>query len=322
MPAAPARSISSRQVTAVAIIALLAAVILFGQNSDSTQWAIVMANSAHGPVSALIAAVVFQLLTLSTSMTLTRRWAIAIVATTLLGILIEIIQGFIGRDAEVIDACNDLLGALLGAGLAVLAVGAAKDRRLRVVSSALAFIAGVLIAVPVVHMAAAYIARDMRFPVLMDANRPLGDFFVTSFWLHATREILPADANPIEPGERGLWERDAERLAWSVAVTEVPADWRRWNTLVVELFNPAPVGKPMQLRIFDDRSDGLATRDGYIDLITLPPRRRIRWTVSLHDIATAPADRRIDLSRVRGLLLTSSADERSPDLYVLNMRLE
>jgi len=322
MPAVPARSISSRQVTAVVIITVLASVILFGPKTNGSQWAIVMANSAHGPVSALIAAVVFQLLTLSTSMSLTRRWAIAIIVTTLLGILIEVIQGIIGRDAEVMDACNDLLGALLGAGLAVLAVGAAEDRSLRVVSSALAFFAGVLIAAPVAHMAAAYVARDMRFPVLMDANRSLGDFFVTSYWLHATHEILPADANPIEPGELGLRERDAERLAWSVSVTEVPADWRRWNTLVVELFNAAPTAKPMQLRVYDHRSDGLAMKHGYIDLLTLPPRQRIRWTVSLKNMANAPADKRVDLSRMQGLLLTSSDGERSPDLYVLNMRLE
>jgi len=321
MPAAPARSISSRQVTAVIIIAALAAVILFGQNPLGSQWAMVMANSAHGPVSALIAAVVFQLLTLSTSMSLTRRWALAIIVTTLLGILIEIVQGIIGRDAEVMDACNDLLGALLGAGLAVLAAGTAEDRRLRLISSILAFIGGVLIAAPVAHMAAAYVARDLRFPVLMDANRPLGDFFVTSYWLHPTREVLPADANPIEPGERGLRERDASRLAWSVAVTEVPADWRRWNTLVVELFNPAPDSKPMQLRIYD-RFDGLSTKDGYIDLLTLPPRRRIRWTVSLKNIENAPIDKQIDLSHVQGLLLSSSAEERTPDFYVLNMRLE
>jgi hypothetical protein len=195
------------------------------------------------------------------------------------------------------------------------------DRRLRIVSGVLAFIAGLLIAAPVVQMAAAYVARDARYPILMDANQALGDFFVTSFWLHPTRERLPAAANPVEPGEKGLWERDAQRVAWSVALTEVPEDWRPWKTLVVELFNPAPDGKPMQLRIYD-RADGLATLDGYVAPLTLPPRQRVRWTVSLKDIANAAADRRIDLSHVQGILLSSSDGERKPDFYVLNMRLE
>ena len=205
-----------QKTVAVGLIAALAAFVVFGRIPSGAYWALVLSNSAHGPISGLIAALIFFLQN-PTQRSTQGRWLIAVASTALLGILIELVQRQIGGDAEVKDVVTDLAGALVGAGLAVfftrdIAHRGPCVRRAGLVS---ALVAGTFIAAPIAIMAAAYAARSARFPVLMDGNTLLGAAFITPYWLQPTRERLPADANPILAGEKGFRVRAVEEPAWS-----------------------------------------------------------------------------------------------------------
>lgn len=324
---------SFNRAAALLVIAALTALVLFAPVPSGAHWAIVLGDSAHGPVSALIAAIVFQQLSLLSRRRRVPRWPVcrwpvwqwtlAIATTTILGILIEFVQSLIGRDAEVMDVITDLLGALVGAGLSVFLASDAPggSRTLRRAGLASAMIAGAFIVAPVATMAAAYVARNTRFPVLMDGSAPLGATFLTTFWATATQETLPPQAQPAFPGEKSLKVQIDGQRVWSTALLEVRPDWRSWNTLVVELFNPGDYDVYLRLRVFD-RPDGLAVDKGFITRQTLAPRSRTLWKIPLHEMATAAGTQRLDLSHIHGLILFPAHDSRNSPLFLLNMRLE
>jgi len=313
---------TSNRRLAIAVIAGLTALVLFVPDPFRAQWAGVLADSAHGPVCGIIAAIVFRL-TASPRRSTHRRWLIAVAATTSLGIAIELVQSQIGRDAQFTDVVTDFLGALAGGGLSLFfstrASGYSRWRRHAGLISAL--LASALLVAPVAIMAASYAARNARFPVLMDGNAMLGAAFVTPYWLEHSRETLPPDAKPLFKGEKGLHVRATGQPRWSVALGEVQRDWSPYATLVIELFNPATKSVQLQLRVYD-QADGLVTDLGFETRRTLEPHERVSWRIPLQEMRSARAPHPIDVRHVHGLLFFSVTGDPNPDLFVLNMRLE
>jgi hypothetical protein len=300
-----------RPLPAFASIAALTAIVLFVDLPFTGLWAVVISDSAHGPVCAGIAGIVFHLI----NRPVTQRWWMAIAATTLLGIVIELVQGIIGRDAEVVDVMTDVLGALAGTGLCV---AFARDSSLALIRAGVVsmLVAIALLAVPVVSMIGAYVTRSERFPVLMDGNATFGTAFVSSFWTDPTQETLPPAANPKFTGERGLRVRAAPpQLWWSIALGELQQlDWRPWKTLVIEVFNPRGRSVPFHVRVFD-QPDGLANDRGHMVHTRLEPgRSAVR--LQLADM------KNIDLSHIYGMILFTASGDVDDDLYFLNIRLE
>ena len=303
-------------------MAVLAGIVMFVPNPFRAQWSGVLADSAHGPVCGIIAAIIFRL-SASPQRSIDRRWFIAVATTTLLGILIELIQSRIGRDAEFSDVVTDFLGAVAGGGLclffAAQVSGQALWRRNTALASAL--LASALLITPVAIMAASYAARNVRFPVLMDGNALLGAAFVTPYWLEHSRDTLPPGAKPSTAGEKGLHLRATGQPRWGISLQEVQRDWSPYNALVIELFNASDQDVQLQLRVYD-QADGLVTDLGFETRRTFEPRQRVRWTIPLHDMESRQAAHPIDVRHVHGLLLFSLGGYLNPDFYVLNMRLE
>jgi len=302
---------SIRPFPALLTIAVLTALVLFADTPFTGLWAVVLSDSAHGPVCAGIAAIVFHSLRRST----TQRWWIAIAATTLLGILIELVQGVIGRDAEAMDVLTDFLGAAAGSGLCVAFAWDSSRPQLHA-GMLSAFTATALLAVPVVSMIGAYVARSTRFPVLMDGNAAFGASFITPFWTEPRQEALPPSANPRMPGERGLRVRATPpQFWWSIALMEVQHDWRPWRSLVIEVFNPRERSIPFHVRVFD-KPNGLADDSGFIAHTRLEPRARTEWKLPLRDM------KQVDLSHIYGMILFTASGDPDDDIYFLQMRLE
>jgi len=309
MPPAP---LLIRPLPALAAIAVLTALVLFVDLPFTGLWAVVISDSAHGPVCAGIAAIVFHLL----RKPVVQRWWMAIAATTLLGVVIELVQGAIGRDAEVIDVVTDLLGAIAGTGLCV-AFAQNSSRALIRSGIAATLVAIAVLSVPVFSMIGAYIVRGMQFPILMDGNATFGTAFVTSFWTDPQQEPLPPAADPNIPGERALHVRAMPpQLWWSIALGELEErDWRRWHTLAIEVFNPRAQVVPFHVRVFD-QPDGLANDNGFKLHTRLEPGVRSTVKLSLQDMHD------LDLSHVYGMILFTASGDQDDDLYLLNIRLE
>jgi hypothetical protein len=300
--------------------------VLFGRLPWGERWAEVLTNCAHGPVSALIAIVVFSILRADESphAPIYRHWLASIGVTTLLGTLIEAVQFTIGRDAEIGDIITDLLGAIAGTGLYVYISGrAAQDRLSRAARAAgllCAVVAIGVIAAPVVTMAAAYVARNVRFPVLMDGDSLLGSYFMTPYWIETQREKLPRLPGAATGPRTGYKVRLGAEDDWGLGLAEALPDWRERNSLIIELLNPAAESLALRVRVYD-KAHGLIGRHGFITSATLKPRARTRWQIPLQEIRQAHDTQHINLAEVSGLVLYGPGNG-SKEFFVLNIRLE
>lgn len=311
---------------------LLVLLVLFGQLSSHARWALVLSDSAHGPVSAVIAIIMMLLMReRGCPATLSRQWQVSIAMTTALGIIIELVQSQIGRDAEVTDVLTDLLGAVAGTGFYVVATShrAANQARrsMRLIGVVTATLAAVMLAIPVATMTGAYLTRQLRQPVLVDANASFGTYFLTAYWLVARTAPLPErwqtpyqSAGFLVPPET----LTAPDQRWGLALHEPNPHWRRFSELAIDIVNPAPRPLKLRLRIFD-RDDGLANALGYITTLEIPASTRKVATVTTQAMATGLGSQPINLDRVRGFVIDSPVDEpptQQHHFYLVRIELQ
>ena len=191
-------------------------VVLFGRLPGEGRWVSDLSNAAHGPAFALVTLVVFALLRHSSAprISIFGEYSAAILISILLGGLIELLQHFTGRDAELIDLRTDTLGTLAVAG-GLLAFDRRVPATRRRIGCLVAVAASVLMLAPLVVTATAYVKRHLDFPTLVDFRLPLA----TSF-LHAgvsatmERSELPRELQSPERDSVGVRAHLTEKTGW------------------------------------------------------------------------------------------------------------
>jgi len=273
---------------------------------------------------------------------------LAFAVTALLGALIEVLQRFVDRDSSVADIATDCLGAVCGIGIHLFLSGAVPADRGRASAAAPAGVRhshdaehsglavpqrrvlrwgalaaacaamGIVLAPPVAA-GLAYALRDARFPVLMDADTFLGDYFVRLFDVEGVRALLPpAWRTPEHAPERrhGLRIDMDPAGRWGVALYEPLADWRGKRALRLELINPGDQPLKLRVRLFD-RHHRTNRRYGYLHWLEIPPATRVLESIALPPPAGAPGQQpmdpsALDLSAMAGLVISSGAVRAAP----------
>ncbi len=309
----------------------LVTLVLLGQLPFKARWASALTDFAHVPTFAMLTLVILALLRQTLSRhggSFARDCALAIALALAVGVLIEVVQGAIGRDASTADVLRDALGALLATGwLVFFRAGSHATRWSRPVRVA-GLLTGVLCSAaalaPLGVAAAAYLERNRNFPVLADFASPLGAYFLNydKDGLEVEPERLPrklaGDAAPVHC----IHVRIANGSKWwGLFLTEPLPDWRGYDRLLLDIANPTDAPLVLSLRI-RDRRQLRASKSGYSTRLTVAPRSRQATTVPLDRFTTATGTGLVDARNVGLVLLSRNKRNRADEFYVMRAWLE
>lgn len=315
--------------TLLAIVLLLAAAALLVRWPFSSKtWWVVIEDLGHVPLFALLTAAlfgVFRARALRSTATSgsdgavrglkqaagsdVRTYVLTALSAAVLAFGSELAQIPVGRDASWTDIRND------GFGIAIsLALLAAVDSRLalgrpwRLGLVALAAIALIPIALPVINAARAYSYRASLFPRLADFSTDRDSYWTIG--LGVRREFRP-----------GALEVEFVSGPYpSVTWYEPEPDWRGYQWLMLDVENPDDVPVVLTLRVHDQQH-----RSGYSDRFNyefeLAPGQRRQVRVALDDVAGAPRTRRMDMANVAGVAVLRSGPPgpRGMNIYALSL---
>jgi VanZ family protein len=258
----------------------------------------VLNDLAHAPVFGALAVVAFGLSRRYATWPAWARYAGALGFTVLAGAIVEWIQPWIGRGGSLADLWTDAAGATAGLAIAALHAGA---RRL----PAMLLLAAATVAVlyPVIPPARAYAERIRQFPTLIDFSAPADWYFIRLQGVTGDARELPARWRRETDG-RSLCVLSTGGSFPGIAHIEPQPDWRGHAALMLDVTNPGTRPLTLTLRVHD-RSHDNRIGDRFNQSITLAPGSREEITVPLQTIENAPANRRLDLARVAGIILFS-----------------
>lgn len=255
----------------------------------------VLNNAAHAPVFAALAIVIHRLLERSPGPVSPWRLAAAFALTVAVGALVELIQPLIGRGAEVEDLLNDAFGAIAGLALVVFI---STRRRLALLAAVAALVPPFW---PVADASIAYALRAQSFPTLLGGNPWPDRYFIHDRGVETSRTALPPQ-----------WQIDGDPGSLLVRVTgtrwpgvthrEPSRDWRGYSRLMIDITNPGDRPLALTLRVHDRAHDNRAS-DRFNRNLLLGPSQRQVIAMPLDEIEQAPAARRMDLSRIAGIIL-------------------
>lgn len=301
---------------AVLAVALLALPLALSLPSHPVYFGVIN-NVAHAPVFGALAIVILTLLRSCTAWPEPAKYAVALAAAVAAGGLIELVQPWIGRGAQLHDLWTDTLGAVAGLALASAVTGPRRLPGLLV-----AIVAMAVVSIPLVRAVRGYLERERQFPTVLDFTSTADWYFVRLRGVHVETGALPA-----------RWRRDGDPPALKLRIVggrwpgithfEPQPDWRGYARLNLDLLNPGARTLTLTLRVHDlahDNSHG----DRFNRTFTLAPGVRRVVTVPLSEIARGPERRALDLGRVAGLILYagSEPDEAGRECYLTRIWLE
>lgn len=316
-----------RRNAALFAIASLATIIIFGRLPGNGRWVVVIADSAHGPISALIAACIFhwQWQSVEDKTLIWRCWLTSIVATVAIGALIEIAQYFIGRDAGIKDVLNDLLGAIAGTGICVILVlrhlPRSQRRRSIEITALLATVCSLAtVTMPAAFMGLAYYDRVKRFPTLMDPNALTGLYFLQTYQIHGARHRLSPDMQNLFDSRHSYRVHVGKLTKWGLGLYEFPQDWSQFKFLTINLINPSDATLSLRIRVFSER-DKSGRRPGYITKYTTQRAGPHQWKIPLDLMKNAQGKQHVELNQLQGLVIHSAPDNRAENFDIVDIRL-
>jgi len=313
---------------ALVLIAILLAAVVFAPVPGATRWIRTLHNSAHAPIFGCVSLLLLLIARSHPrlqSLGLLAQYVLALIAALVLGVVTELLQIPVGRDASVEDALHDTIGAL-----AFLGVFAAVDTRIRTVPQNIAIRSAAAVvglvslgiaATPVTRAAIKYQQRDARFPVLTDFSQRYDRYFILQQFSEFSPVTLPAP-----------WAHAEDEAAMRVRLLDGPypgmnfiepvPDWSCYSTLALDLTNPTPMNLQFVLRVHDVEHNNRPD-DRFGKRFELPAGTRKILRIPLQEIAAGPKTRRLDLHRIAGLIVFRTDDSPpAGELYLSRVWLE
>ena len=316
-----------RALLAAACAAILA-VLVFVDLPGDLIFLEVLQNWGHAPAAGLIALVTLYLLSGrgagagESHWPRAREYVLAGAIAIALGIAVEVVQGFIGRDAEVEDAVQDTLGvvATLSVHAWLFRARLALRPGARVTLIAAALIAMIWATAPVAECAAAYWHRARLFPVLADFRSPRDLYFIRVVAPPVERQIHPA-------GVPGLGDEPTLRVPYGdhpwpgVVIDEPQPDWSAFHNLAVDVSNPNASDLAMLLTVHDRAYIG-GKEDRYDRRFIIPANQRLVLKTSLTDVLHGPRGRVLNLREIGRMAIVQDSPAPLPAFFLNRVWLE
>lgn len=299
---------------------LLALVLVIPVPSHPRIW-IVLSNVAHAPVFAVLSLLILHWIRSRWNLAFGSAVAWAFAATIVLGAAVELVQGFIGRDASWGDVWTDALGAAVALGW-IAHREPAEPVPVRRTGLAIALLAAGIALAPLASAVVAYGLRSLRMPTIAGFSLPSDLYFIELQSASARRAPLPPEwSRPDDTLSLALHLNEGE---WpGVAFYEPSPDWRGHRSLKLDLTNPGRTPLDLTLRVHDLKHDQ-RHEDRFNRKLTVAPETRTVVTVLLKDIESAPLGRKLDLGRVAGMILFATGESARPgrQFFVTRIWLE
>jgi hypothetical protein len=282
-------------------------------------------NAGHAPLYGLVALMILRFLQTDGACgngPCVRVYGLALALTIGAGVMTELIQSVGFGDASAGDVARDAAGAT-----AFLLIAAAFDPRLvrgGLQSSRAIMILGAAVLltlafIPLTKMAVAHFRRDAAFPMICGFDAPWEATFVSA------QEAEMEARQPPEGWGRNPSDRVA-RLAFrrgshpGLTIRKPHPNWTGFQRLVFEVFSELAKPVTLVLRIHDIGHDNDYWDRFNRNLIIEPGANRI--SIPLREVETAPRGRKMDLSRICGMVLFADHPQEPFVLYLDAFHLE
>ncbi|MDO6421114.1 VanZ family protein [Saccharophagus degradans] len=242
---------------------------------------------------------------------------VVLVASLVFGGLVELIQGFIGREPSWSDMWLDAQGAI--AGICVyLALFTRRVSRIvaTVLAAALLFNS---LSLPIRWLIAEH-QRGQCFPVIADFENRWLSMFVDGR-SKAKAKIVPTPTIWANNKSGRVLSVEFGRGRWpSVVFYELEPDWSAYNNFVFEAYNPQATPVTLSLRITDKSYSRKYSDRFNAQLELVPGYNEIK--IPLARISQLKSGREMDLSQVDELIVFTGKQTPPVTLYLDHFRLE
>ena len=141
---------------------------------------------------------------------------------------------------------------------------------------------------PISISLAAYARRDLLFPTLFESCSSLDRYFVSV--RGANMDVVPSTGPTSSPCGKVLRVTLSGAPYAGVTLEEPYPNWRRANTLVLDLRNPGDTDLPLATRVHD-ATHNFQFDDRFNREFTLPAHERLEIAIPISEIEHAPAGR-------------------------------
>jgi hypothetical protein len=301
----------SRRLLYLVLLLVVASILLFVHLPIPPTYAgRTIENAGHTPLFFLVTLGVIFVLRGDPRISGWKLYLFAGLAGSLAGLMSEVIQRPLARDASWEDVFADVVGTV-----GALALYAMFERRSpltrwhRALALLVAIGCLVIYMRPLVAMTRAYLHRNGQFPVLADFHSRTELYWTMS--LGARREIVDDSL-------------DVEFIADEfpgVSFHEPVADWSAYKVLVLDLENPDPQVLHLGVRVHDIEHNRQFV-DRFNRRIDLAAGERRTLRITLEDIRKGPRNRLIDLRQISDITLFRGENAGSKRLVIHTIRLE
>lgn len=290
----------AQRILRIAAILFLLSLVVFAKFHEPPRFFHTLQKLAH-PVTFGALALLFLTLFRRQSPRPLSSYVLALIVTVLCGAGTEAAQAFVDRDPSLLDVLRDTLGACTAlAGFATLIPGSDARGRggRRAIGASLALLGFAIMVTPISISLAAYARRDFLFPTLFESCASLDRYFVSV--RGANMDVVPSTGPTSSPCGKVLRVTLSGLPYAGVTLEEPYPNWRRGNTLVLDLRNPGDTDLPLATRVHD-ATHNFQFDDRFNREFTLPAHERLEIAIPISEIEHAPAGRLLDISRIAGV---------------------
>lgn len=281
-------------------------------------------NTGHTPVFGLLALTLLGLSRLTLENVMQKRYKhylLAFILTISIGALIEYIQIFGERDADIWDLARDIAGAFAFLGLYATADrrirhGLTRGSRLVIRIISISVLAAAL--TPLALCSGAYIHRNAIFPKMLTFDSVWETRFLTTRNAELSRVPAPDGFNQ---GERqGVGElRMFPDTYCGFRITEPCPDWSGFGYLCFDVWSELDSAITLMVRI-DDIHHNQEYEDRYNGSFRITPGLN-HISVDLQEVRHAPTSREMDMTAIEYIYFFTYEPKQPLTLYIDNVEL-
>jgi len=286
-----------------------------GSDQTSRLWREI-SNLGHIAAFLIMWTFVFNLFPRLRQFSILQVFVVVLVSTLVVAELIEIVQGWIGRDDEWQDVWDSGVGALLAIAFCstqVRELARWARRTWRVV----ALISLLVVPWTIWSNLADEMMLRRQFPVLCDFSTP----FELSRW-NANKAKIQLQRSDVT-GHSYLAVKFQPALYSTISLKYFYPDWRNYRHIVLDLTNPDATELHIVLRMHDDlhKKYRYVLNDRYNHVLILKPGHQ-QISIPILDVENAPATRKMDLQHMEDISLFTMQSRSYHHLFIHRIYLE
>lgn len=228
-----------------------------------------------------------------------------------IGVVVEIIQIFTPRDADIKDVLNNAVGIM--AAFFWFQCGNWRIWLGRVVFSSI-----ILAHCLFVVAAAVWVFRvTHQQPWIADFESS------TELYRWQGRGYVSLSDAHVSEGKHSLQFELSTRRYSGIVLSRLPSDWQGYEVFTFDIYNPQSDAIELVIRIHDrwHRRSRFRFDDRYNHRLTVNPGWN-NYRIELDDIKHAPSDREMDLVNIEEIVLFAVGLEQAVTLYTDNWKLQ